>query len=229
MSVTSLSIPSNHLPVASGLRVNRPKHHRWPYFLLGLLVGLYALLFGANGVASDSTPANEEIALAESVADQNRNEADPLTPEMRSVLIHVSRRYRVASTTLEPIFVAAQLAGNERRIDPLLIVSVIGVESGFNPFAESTMGAQGLMQVIPRFHLDKVPSDAGEHPFLDPVTNVRIGVDVLHEAIRMRGSLIAGLQQYAGSSDPAAAYASKVLAEKRRLERIAGRPNIPSV
>ena len=114
-------------------------------------------------------------------------------------------------------------------VNPLLIVAVIGVESGFNPFAESAMGAQGLMQIIPRFHLDKVPDGAGDRPFLDPAINIRIGVNVLEEAIRRRGGLVAGLQYYAGSSDPEGTYASKVLAEKERLEHATRRAALPNV
>jgi hypothetical protein len=80
------------------------------------------------------------------------------------------------------------------------------------------------MQVIPGYHLDKVPQGAGLQPFLDPVTNIQVGVHVLEEAIRWRGSLTAGLQHYGGASDdPESGYANKVLAEKERLEQAARR------
>ena len=80
------------------------------------------------------------------------------------------------------------------------------------------------MQVIPGYHLDKIPQGAGQQPFLDPVTNIKVGVHVLEEAIRWRGSLTAGLQQYGGASDdPGSGYANKVLAEKERLEQAARR------
>ena len=141
-----------------------------------------------------------------------------LSPRMQGALDYVTRRYRVSEEALMPVFEVAQMIGKERRIDPLLIVAIIGIESGFNPFAESPVGAQGLMQVIPRFHMDKVPEGTGERPFLDPVVNIRVGVDVLQEAIRRRGGLIPGLQYYAGSTDTEATYATKVLAEKARLE-----------
>jgi hypothetical protein len=95
-----------------------------------------------------------------------------------------------------------RLAGNVASI-PLLIIAIIGIESRFNPFAESASGAKGLMQVIPGYHLDKVPQGAGEQPFLDPVTNIQVGVHVLEEAIRWRGSLIAGLQHYGGAPEDA--------------------------
>jgi soluble lytic murein transglycosylase-like protein len=200
-------------------------------FILAMLAYALILTAGANhealglwlaGIRAVAGPAtgNPPLAAAPVTADESAaNQAAELSPTMKRALEHVARRYRVAPATLTPVFAAAQESARDRRLDPLLVVAVIAVESGFNPIAESPMGAQGLMQVIPRFHMDKVPADAGEHPFLDPVTNVRIGTHVLQEAIRMRGSLTAGLQQYGGSTDPQEAYAARVLAEKDRIEQ----------
>lgn len=82
------------------------------------------------------------------------------------------------------------------------------------------------MQVIPRFHQDKIPEWAGAQPFLDPVSNVHIGAHVLQEAIRRQGSLMLGLQQYAGAlDDDAMGYANKVVAEKQRLVQFVRREN----
>ena len=76
------------------------------------------------------------------------------------------------------------------------------------------------MQVIPRFHMDKLPEEADRSAFLDPVTNVQVGAKVLHESIRRFGGLENGLQQFGGAlNDPDRRYASKVLAEKQRLEQ----------
>jgi len=101
---------------------------------------------------------------------------------------------------------------------------VIGIESGFNPFSQSVVGAKGLMQVMPRYHMDKLPEEADRSAFLDPVTNVQVGAKVLHESIRRSGGVENGLQQFGGAlNDPDRRYASKVLAEKQRLEQAAQR------
>jgi hypothetical protein len=60
---------------------------------------------------------------------------------------------------------------------------VIGIESGFNPFSQSVVGAQGLMQVMPRFHKDKLPRMLASCPSFDPLTNVQVGAKVLKESI----------------------------------------------
>ena len=104
-------------------------------------------------------------------------------------------------------------------LDPLLIVAVIAIESRFNPYAESVVGAQGLMQVMPRWHQDKIPEGGGTLTLFDPKTNVQVGAQVLRESIRRMGGLVPGLQQFTGSlDDPEQTYANKVLAEKRQLE-----------
>ncbi len=198
-----------------------------------LMIAGVLLVLGIINVFAKNTQFDELIksALADSSVTaeppEESAEAEPaeivLSPRMQGALDNVARRYRVSPEALIPVFEVAQLIGKERRIDPLLIVAVIGIESRFNPFAESAMGAQGLMQIIPRFHMDKVPEGAGDNPLLDPEINIRVGVHVLEEAIHRRGGLVAGLQSYAGSSDSEGSYASKVLAEKERLEQAARR------
>lgn len=164
-----------------------------------------------SGARAESAPQNE----------QSSSTRRQLSLAMTGALDFVSQRYRVAPEGLLPVFEAAQGAARERNLDPLLIVAVIGVESGFNPFAQSHMGAQGLMQIIPRYHQDKLPKAPSGSTFLDPVTNVNIGAQILQESIRRQGGLIEGLQHYAGASeDPDQGYATKVLAEKQRLEQV---------
>lgn len=159
---------------------------------------------------------------AEISAPKAEASAEPLSPRLRSALENVTRRYRVAPDAIRPIFSAAQSAGRSLHLDPLLIIAVIGIESRFNPFSESVMGAQGLMQVIPRFHQEKIPEGSGDAPLLNPVTNVLVGARVLKESISRNGGVIEGLQQFAGASDdPDQRYANKVLAEKQRLEQAA--------
>ncbi len=53
--------------------------------------------------------------------------------------------------------------------NPLLIVAIMAVESSLDPRrAVGNMGAQGLMQVIPRYHKDKIGPNRGRNALFDP-------------------------------------------------------------
>ena len=193
-----------------------------------LMIGLFGLYQGHAGfVEGFKSLLPRQLLQTEVIADEALDEASvagtpaaKLSAPMRGALSYVSKRYRVSTDALQPIFATAQEAGRELRIDPLLIIAVIGVESGFNPLSQSVVGAQGLMQVMPRFHKDKLPSDAGELPFFDPLTNVQVGAKVLKESITRNGGVENGLQQFAGAiNDPDRRYSMKVMAELQRLEQ----------
>ncbi len=140
---------------------------------------------------------------------------------LQALANHLARRYRVAPEPLEELVHAAFAAGRLTQLDPLLILAVIAVESRFNPIAESDYGARGLMQVVPRFHLEKLAGHGGEATLLEPHTNILVGTRILDEYIQRTGSLEAGLQLYAGAADdPARGYAQRVLAEQQRLVQV---------
>lgn len=189
----------------------------------GLMVSvvLVVLMLGRPNVFAELTPVAAGTGLVADV-EQAAAEAEQITvlnPQMRAALEFVAHKYHVSSEALEPVFIAVQKSARETRVDPLLIVSVISIESRFNPYAESVAGAQGLMQVMPRMHQDKIPESMGANALFDPETNISVGAQVLAESIRREGGLIVGLQQFAGASDdPELGYANKVIAEKQGIE-----------
>lgn len=169
--------------------------------------------------AAKSVEAAEETAVAEAA----------VAPELRPVVNYLAKKYRVATQAIEPLVTAANAAGQRIGLDPLLIVAVMAIESGFNPIAESPMGAQGLMQVIPRYHQDKLEESGGES-LLDPLVNITVGAQVLKESIRRAGSLEGGLDQYGGVvANGELQYSARVLAERQRLQAIAKRTRPPTV
>jgi hypothetical protein len=119
--------------------------------------------------------------------------------------------------------------GQRTGIEPTLILSVMAIESSFNPFAQSPVGAQGLMQVMTKVHSDKYESYGGHLAAFDPVSNLRVGVLVLKECIARAGGLSDGLRFYvgAGASEDDGGYAAKVIAEQELLKRVAAGQNIP--
>ena len=74
-----------------------------------------------------------------------------------------------------------------------------------------------------RVHNDKYQAFGGKLAAFDPVTNLRVGVQVLRECIARAGSLEAGLRYYVGAAnlDDDGGYAVKVLGEQQYLERVA--------
>lgn len=150
--------------------------------------------------------------------------ATPAELEQRAVTEFISKRYRVASDAVAGFVASAYRAGAEHSVDPLLILAVMAIESRYNPVAESVMGAKGLMQIIPKFHLEKLMDHGGEHALLDPDVNITVGAQILREYYRRFGDLETSLQMYAGAFDePTSQYANKVLAEKARLEALRAR------
>lgn len=212
--------------------------HRTSAFLNYLHVdlavaGLVLVFVLAGGLANSvnffrsigsTMPAFSVLAEVPAPLQTTQRPAKRLIPAMAAALDQVAQRYRVSPEALLPVFEAAQNAGREWRVDPLLIVAVISIESRFNPFSHSSMGAQGLMQIIPRYHQDKLPRDAGNMALYDPVTNVQVGTRILQEFIQRQGGLMEGLQYYAGATDDLEqAYANKVMAERNRLEQASRR------
>jgi soluble lytic murein transglycosylase-like protein len=145
----------------------------------------------------------------------------PREREQRAVAEFIAKRYRVAEDAASDFVTIAYRAGDQHRVDPLLILAVMAIESRYNPVAESTMGARGLMQVIPRYHLEKLEPHGGEQVLLEPQVNILVGAQILREYQRRFGDIETALQMYAGALDePTSQYANKVFAEKARLDAL---------
>lgn len=156
--------------------------------------------------------------------------ADPLVQEreQRALAEFISRRWRIAERAAASFVSIAYRAGQQHSVDPILILSVMAIESRYNPVAESVMGAKGLMQVIPKFHLEKLLDHGGEEALLDPDVNIHVGAQILREYYRRLGNQELALQMYAGAFDePTLQYANKVYAEKARLEPVRQRARKP--
>jgi hypothetical protein len=92
------------------------------------------------------------------------------------------------------------------------------------------VGAQGLMQVMTRVHDDKYEAFGGTLAAFDPVTNLRVGVQVLKECIQRAGSLDEGLRYYVGAANLAddTGYTARVMAEHDLLKAVAAGRSVPA-
>ena len=159
-------------------------------------------------------------------ASERATAANPrdLPKEQAAVAFWLSKKYRVAPEPLSVLVAEAYDIGARAKIDPTLILAIMAIESSFNPFAQSSVGAQGLMQVMTKVHTDKYENFGGHFAAFDPVTNLRVGVKVLQECIARAGSVEGGLRYYVGAANlpDDGGYAAKVMAEHFRLRQVAG-------
>ena len=173
-----------------------------------------------------SLPANQIEHIAKSTVPQQK---DATPREQKWVTNWLSKRYRVASDATNMLVSATYNTAREVKIDPLLVLAVMAIESGFNPFAESPVGAQGLMQVMSKVHHDKFQPLGGVNAALNPVANIKVGATILKEYVNRGGSIESGLKMYVGAAafENDAGYGYKVLAEYKRLKDVASGKNVP--
>lgn len=214
------------------------------FALIGLVVAFVALTLFVRGDLRQSGEAQlmgllqarlvEQVGLPiqrDAVERATATNPQELPKAQAAVAFWLSKKYRVAPEPIGALVAEAFETGARTKLDPTLILAIMAVESGFNPFAQSAVGAQGLMQVMTRVHTDKYQHFGGQLAAFDPVTNLRVGVKVLQECIARAGSLEAGLRYYVGAAnlDSDGGYAAKVLAEHERLRLVAGGASVPTI
>ena len=170
-----------------------------------------------------------ELSEPDAIARATASDPKDLSRQQAAVAQWLSRRYRVAPEPVSRLVQEAWRVGEKARLDPTLILAIMAIESSFNPFAQSAVGAQGLMQVMTKVHNDKYEAFGGNHAAFDPVTNLRVGVQVLKECIARAGGLEAGLRFYVGAGNLSddGGYAGKVLSEQHSLRQVASGKALP--
>lgn len=186
--------------------------------------------------AETTQPSNTPVAAAVATSDTRHYPETPAKPlasskdsqivatsqQQKSVTNWLSKRYRVAGDAANMLVSAAYVTAKEVKLDPLLILAVMAIESGLNPFAESPVGAQGLMQVMSKLHHEKFQEMGGVKAALNPEANIKVGSLILKDYVSRGGSIEAGLKMYVGAAafDTDFGYGSRVLAEYRRLKDV---------
>jgi hypothetical protein len=176
-----------------------------------------------------------QVALTGWVNDLDANDrataSNPkdLPKQQAAIAFWLSKKYRIAPEPLSALVSEAYEIGSHTKMDPTLILAVMAIESGFNPFAQSPVGAQGLMQVMTKVHSDKYESFGGKLAAFDPLTNLRVGAKVLQDCIARAGSTEGGLRSYVGAAniEDDSGYVGKVLSEHARLQLVAKGQAVP--
>lgn len=161
---------------------------------------------------------------------EEHSKLDELKQKQR-VASWISKRYRIAGKASNLFVTTAYKTAFELGLDPHLILAVMAVESRFNPYAESSVGAQGLMQVMSKVHADKFEDHGGIQYALDPVVNIKVGSKILKDYVKQKGSIELALKSYVGAAAMShdGGYGSRVLTEYRKLKAIASGSHSPSL
>ena len=182
--------------MATSLRIRQPAQYATllrPTFCLALL-----LLAGMAQAATLERPDDElrsmlEKTIGESDSFKDRFDAEVWLMDMSSRLKSRVPDDAKRLELLKNIHYEARKAG----LHPEMVLAVINVESNFNRWAISRVGAQGLMQIMP-FWLKEIPQ-AGDNLF-DIRTNLRFGCTILkHYIDREKGDFQRALARYNGS------------------------------
>lgn len=183
-----------------------------------------------GSAASEDVIASNTTAMVRSSIDSKSlmpvkfNSIDtsrPLTAGQRQITSFLSKRYSVSPEAVESIVRLAYKVGKEEKVEPTLILAIVGIESSYNPFAASPVGARGLMQIMPKIHKEKFEAlSPGDWSPLNPEMNMRVGAKIIREYTRRTGSVNAGLRWYVGAAIHGndGGYPGKVLALKSRID-----------
>lgn len=147
--------------------------------------------------------------------------AKPLSPGQKQVAKYISKRYRVSHDAIEQLVRLAWKVGKTEGVEPTLILAISGIESSYNPYAASSVGAKGLMQVMAHIHKDKFEALSPEGwSALNPELNMRVGAKIIKEYIRRGGSTEEGLRWYVGAAIHRndGGYPAKVLGLKSKID-----------
>ena len=179
-----------------------------------------------------SNPEVVVAAVTEPLAVDRATAADlkQLTHQQATLASWIARRYKVAPEPIAALVQEAWSMGTRAGLDPTLILAIMAVESSFNPFAQSAVGAQGLMQVLTRVHDDKYQAFGGNRAAFDPISNLRVGVQVLKECVARAGSVSEGLRHYVGAAltEGDGGYVGRVMNEQSHMRGVADGKRLPA-
>lgn len=184
-------------------------------------------------VAADAAAAGQEVRLpAALLVGVPAMKYSELPSNQQAAALFLARKYRLAPDAIAGIVSEAYRTGQDLKLDPLLILAVMSIESSMNPFAQSSVGAQGLMQVMTSVHEERFEEFGGPHAALNPIANIRVGAEILRELLNRFGSPESALKAYVGAADHPhdGGYGLRVLTERARLEAaVTGQPFKPPV
>ena len=167
--------------------------------------------------ASSAAPTTPETQPAAPETQPAAPETQPATPETQPTVPETQPSQPTGSIRVTNVALSSDLTQytlnlcSQYGVDSSVIFSVMYHESHFNAGATSGSGAQGLMQIIPRYSASRM-AKLGVTNLYDPASNILVGIDLLAEYYHTYGSWNQALTAYrTGNAGNDSAYAATIL------------------
>lgn len=172
------------------------------------------LTVAAASSAAPTTPETQPVAPETQPA---APETQPAAPETQPTVPETQPSQPTGSIRVTNVALSSDLTQytlnlcSQYGVDSSVIFSVMYHESHFNAGATSGSGAQGLMQIIPRYSASRM-AKLGVTNLYDPASNILVGIDLLAEYYHTYGSWNQALTAYrTGNAGNDSAYAATIL------------------
>lgn len=142
----------------------------------------------------------------------------------RNLANYISTEYKVDLKLAEEIVLLSYKESVQLNLEPLLMLSLIGIESSYRITSRSFLGAIGLTQVLPQYHQAKISTLKASNLDIKSIAgNIKLGAMILKEYLEYsNGNMTNALQRYNGSlKDRSKTYSNKVYAKLNILEKVA--------
>jgi len=176
-----------------------------PTFMLSILLATMLSVVGlpahAGAQQEEQLSASVQAMLHQAIADQAPVRlAFANSQDTQNWLADMSQRLKKRMPDSErriDFLKALHYEATRAGLDPHLVLALIEVESGFNKYAVSRVGARGYMQVMP-FWVKHIGSD--DQNLFHLRTNLRYGCTILRYYLDIeKGDLFRALGRYNGS------------------------------
>lgn len=174
-------------------------------------------ILGLSGALSIFTEA--ELDRYQGVIEKIQYENNVRKKKRRKIEQYLVKNYHITEQEARMVVRSADVNARRHNIDLELLMAIIFVESSYQARAESRYGAIGLMQIVPKWHLDKISEYGDVDVLYDIRTNIAIGTNILMEYLKKEGNMRAALHRYNGSkNDKTLKYSNRVFQKYNELK-----------
>lgn len=161
----------------------------------------------------------EELERWRSMAENVQYHNDMRRNKRQKMTRYLVNNYDVKEREARVLVRSADANAHKYKIDLELLMAIIFVESTYKVTAQSKQGAIGLMQVVPKWHLDKIERYGDVSVLYDIRANIAIGTEILMEYLEREGNIRQALHRYNGSKDDKTLkYSNRVLNKYSELK-----------